>query len=50
MDLEDLIPPPLPLEKGGIPLFGKEGIGEIFETDVFSIMDPLVSLNYPMSK
>jgi len=28
---------------GSIPLFGKEGIGEIFRTNVFSIMDSLVN-------
>ncbi len=28
---------------GRIPLFGKEGIGEIFRTSVFSIMDSLVN-------
>jgi hypothetical protein len=27
----DKIPPFLPLPKGGIPLFGKEGLGEILE-------------------
>jgi hypothetical protein len=32
MDVEDQIPPTLPLQKGGIPLFGKEGLGEIFTT------------------
>jgi hypothetical protein len=26
---EDEIPPSLPLQKGGIPLFEKEGLGEI---------------------
>jgi hypothetical protein len=31
MDTEDEIPPSLPLQKGGIPLFGKEGLGEILE-------------------
>jgi hypothetical protein len=30
-DTEDKIPPSLPLEEGGIPLFGKEGLGEIFK-------------------
>ncbi len=30
MDTKDQIPPDLPLLKGGIPLFGKEGLGEIF--------------------
>jgi len=30
MDAQDQIPPALPLPKGGIPLFGKEGLGEIF--------------------
>jgi hypothetical protein len=29
IDTEDKIPPSLPLQKGGIPLFGKEGLGEI---------------------
>jgi hypothetical protein len=43
MYLEDLIPPSLPLQKGGIPLFGKEGLGEIFKIDVFSIMDSTVT-------
>jgi hypothetical protein len=39
------IPPNLPLPKGGFsPLFGKEGCGEIFWTNVNSIMRPLVSL------
>ncbi len=32
MDVEDQILPILPLQKGGIPLFGKEGLGEIFAT------------------
>jgi len=32
------IPPNLPLPKGGIPLFGKEGRGEIFWNNVNSIM------------
>jgi hypothetical protein len=31
------------LPKGGIPLFGKEGLGEILEEYVWSIMDFLVS-------
>jgi len=31
------------LPKGGIPLFGKEGVGEISEEYVWSIMDSLVS-------
>jgi hypothetical protein len=35
--------PPLPLQKGGIPLFGKEGLGEILEEYVWSIMDSLIS-------
>jgi hypothetical protein len=30
IDTGDQIPPSLPLQKGGIPLFGKEGLGEIF--------------------
>src|SRR5512135_535899 len=30
IDIKDEIPPSLPLQKGGIPLFGKEGLGEIF--------------------
>jgi len=30
MDTGTQIPPSLPLEKGGIPLFVKEGLGEIF--------------------
>ena len=30
MDTKGQIPPDLPLLKGGIPLFGKEGLGEIF--------------------
>ena len=42
------IPPHLPLPKGGtIPLFGKEGIGEIFRRYVFSIMDSLVKVPLP---
>ena len=32
MDVEDQIPPTLPLQKGEFPLFGKEGLGEIFTT------------------
>jgi hypothetical protein len=32
IDTEDEIPPSLPLPKGGIPLFGKEGLGEILES------------------
>jgi hypothetical protein len=36
------IPPNLPLVKGGFsPLFGKEGCGEIFGTNVNSIIKPL---------
>jgi uncharacterized protein YutE (UPF0331/DUF86 family) len=36
------------LPKGGkIPLFGKEGIGEIFKRYVFSIMDSLVKRENP---
>jgi hypothetical protein len=31
MDVEDQIPPALPLKKGEIPLFGKEGAGEILQ-------------------
>ena len=42
MDVEDQIPPTLPLQKGGIPLFGKEGVGKILQQYVFSIMDSLV--------
>ena len=30
LDTEDQIPPSPPLQKGGIPLFRKEGLGEIF--------------------
>jgi len=30
IDTEDQIPPFLPLQRGEIPLFGKEGLGEIF--------------------
>ena len=33
VDIEDKIPPALPLPKGGIPLFGKEGLGEILEEE-----------------
>ncbi|OGP98493.1 MAG: hypothetical protein A2Z51_09275 [Deltaproteobacteria bacterium RBG_19FT_COMBO_52_11] len=29
VEIGDKIPPSLPLPKGGIPLFGKEGLGEI---------------------
>jgi len=32
MDIVDQIPPRLPLQKGGMPLFRKEGFGEIFTT------------------
>jgi hypothetical protein len=31
------------LQKGGIPLFGKEGLGEILKEYVWPIMDSLVS-------
>jgi hypothetical protein len=41
IDIGDKIPPSLPLPNGGIPLFGKEGLGEILEDYVGSIMDPL---------
>jgi hypothetical protein len=37
------IPPTLPLPKGGIPLFEKEGSGEILKVHVRSIMDSLIS-------
>ncbi len=42
--------PPLPigrqaLQRAGIPLFGKEGLGEILEEHVFSIVDSLVNQN-----
>ena len=43
VDTQDEIPPSLPLQKGGIPLFEKEGLGEIWEGYVWSIMDSLVS-------
>ncbi len=42
MDVEDQIPPTLPLQKGGIPLFSKEGLGKILQQYVFPIMDSLV--------
>jgi hypothetical protein len=32
-----------PFTKGGIPLFGKEGLGEILKEYVCSIMDSLVN-------
>jgi hypothetical protein len=35
MDSENQIPPALPLQKGGFPLFGKKGLGEIFITMLF---------------
>src|SRR3972149_4436978 len=31
INTENIIPPRPPLLKGGIPLFGKEGLGEIFK-------------------
>jgi hypothetical protein len=31
LDTTNKIPPFLPLPKGGIPLFGKEGLGEILD-------------------
>jgi hypothetical protein len=34
------------LPKGGIPLFGKEGVGEILEEYVKSIMDLLIQTQY----
>jgi len=37
-----LNPSSLPLQKGGIPLFEKEGLGEILEDYVFFIMDSLI--------
>ena len=54
MDIEDQIPPPLPLQKGELPLFGrrpigplarraKRGKGRFSEQYVFSIMDSLVT-------
>jgi hypothetical protein len=39
--MADQIPPPLPLPKGGIPLFAKEGLGEIGHGLVWSIMESL---------
>jgi hypothetical protein len=42
MDMEDQIPPSLPFPKGGIPLFGKEGLGEILGEHIRSVMDSLV--------
>lgn len=42
------IPPNLPFPKGGIiPLFGKEGIGEIFYNNVYSIMRLLIIKKLP---
>jgi hypothetical protein len=46
------------LKREEFPLFGKEGLGEIFEEHVFSIMDSLVIqpfqlirvLNFPIDK
>jgi hypothetical protein len=35
--------PPSLFQREELPLFGKEGLGEIFRTNVFSIMDSLVS-------
>ena len=32
MDVEDQIPPTLPLQRKEFPLFGKERLGEIFAT------------------
>jgi len=42
VDTQDQIPPSLPFVKGEIPLFGKEGLGEILEGYVWVIMDSLV--------
>jgi hypothetical protein len=41
----DLFPPTLPLQKGVPPFagFGKEGLREILEEYVWSIMDSLIS-------
>jgi hypothetical protein len=50
IDTEDEIPPSLPLPKGGIPLFEKEGLGEILEKHVQSIMDSLVNAFFPQKK
>jgi len=53
MDVEDQIPPTLPLQKGGIsplwypfPVFkqAKRGWGRFLQQHVFSIMDSLVSM------
>jgi hypothetical protein len=35
--------PPSLFQREELPLFGKEGLEEIFRTNVFSIMDSLVS-------
>ncbi len=44
MDIEAQIPPPLPLQKGGItPSLAKRGKGRFSEQYVFSIMDSLVN-------
>jgi hypothetical protein len=42
IDTGESIPPSLPSPKGGIPLFEKEGLGEILKAYVWSIMDSLV--------
>jgi hypothetical protein len=43
MDIEDQIPPPLPLQKGGIsPSLAKRGQGRFSQQYVFSIMDSFV--------
>jgi hypothetical protein len=48
MDTEDQIPPPLPLQKGGItPLWQRGGEGRFSEAYFFFIMDSLVKDRIP---
>jgi len=35
-----------PLSKGGIPLFGKEGLGEILDESVWAIREELILLYF----
>jgi len=45
MDIEDQIPPPLPLQKGGnYPSLAKRGKGRFSEQYVFSIRDSFVKI------